>query len=132
VSAPPPTGAPAADAIACPRCAAPVGPAQDWCLACGAGARTRLVPTPNWHVPVAVLALVAVVAGVVLVLAFASLTSHREPAAPVNSQAAPPAADTGQPQATPAPPTTAAPPATSAPTTSAPTTTTAPGSSPGG
>ena len=37
--------------IRCPRCSSPIGPEQDWCLECGAPARTRLAPTPNWRLP---------------------------------------------------------------------------------
>ena len=101
-----PPGAPhVPGSIPCPRCAATVGPDQEWCLACGAPARTRLVPTPNWRAPVAVLAIVATLAGIALALAFVSLTNDTEPAAPVNSQAPPPSATGGQPpaQATTAP-----------------------------
>jgi hypothetical protein len=95
-----PPGAPyVPGSIPCPRCAATVGPDQEWCLACGAPARTRLVPTPNWRAPVAVLAIVATLAGIALALAFVSLTNDTEPAAPVNSQAPPPSATGGQPPA---------------------------------
>ena len=58
VSVAPPGATPAPGTIACPRCATLIGPDQDWCLDCGAPARTRLAPTPNWRVPVAVLAVV--------------------------------------------------------------------------
>jgi hypothetical protein len=102
--------------IPCPRCAATVGPDQEWCLACGAPARTRLVPTPNWRAPVAVLAIVATLAGIALALAFVSLTNDTEPAAPVNSQAPPPSATGGQPPAQ----STTAPAAPSAPGTANP------------
>ena len=40
----------------CPRCSAPIGPEQDWCLECGAPARTRLAPTPNWQLPTVAIA----------------------------------------------------------------------------
>jgi hypothetical protein len=120
-----PPGAPhVPGSIPCPRCASTVGPEQEWCLACGAPARTRLVPTPNWRAPVAVLAVIVVLAGIALALAFVSLTNDTEPAAPANSQAPPPSATGGQPQSTP-PPTTSAAPSTAAPsqgTTTAPTT----------
>jgi hypothetical protein len=54
-------GAPRPDpAEACPLCGSPLHPEQEWCLRCGAAARTRLAATPNWRVPIA--ALVAVVA----------------------------------------------------------------------
>jgi hypothetical protein len=107
-----PPGAPhVPGSIPCPRCAATVGPDQEWCLACGAPARTRLVPTPNWRAPIAVVATVAILAGIALALAFVSLTNDKEPAAPVNSQAPPPSAPTT------ATPTTAVPTTTVAPTT---------------
>ena len=101
-----PPGAPLAPGtIACPRCATTIGPDQDWCLACGAPARTRLVPTPNWRAPVALLALIATLAGIALAVAFVALTHDTEPAAPVNSQAPPPSATTAQPTPTQATPT---------------------------
>jgi hypothetical protein len=115
-----PPGAPyVPGSIPCPRCASTVGPDQEWCLSCGAPARTRLVPTPNWRAPVALLALVLVLAGIVLALAFVSLTNDKEPAAPANSQAPPPSATGGQPAPAQPAPTTAAPTATptTAPTT---------------
>ena len=84
VSAPPASGT-----IACPRCETAVGPDQEWCLHCGAPARTRLVPTPNWRAPLLVLALVAVLAGIALAIAFVELTNDSEPAAPPATQAAP-------------------------------------------
>jgi hypothetical protein len=124
VSIAPPGAPPAPGTIACPRCATTIGPDQAWCLACGAPARTRLVPTPNWRAPVAVLALIAVLAGIALAVAFVSLTNDTEPAAPVNSQAPPPSATTAQPAAPAQPvPTTAAPQGTTDTTTD---TTTAP------
>jgi hypothetical protein len=132
VSVAPPGAPPAPGTIACPRCATEIGPDQDWCLACGAPARTRLVPTPNWRAPVALLAVVATLAGIALAVAFVALTHNTEPAAPVNSQAPPPSA-TAAPPAAPAQPTPTAAPTTSAPTTAAPqgTTTSAPGTATG-
>ncbi|HXP37256.1 MAG TPA: hypothetical protein VN817_05775, partial [Solirubrobacteraceae bacterium] len=47
---------------ACPLCGAPLNPDQDWCLRCGAAARTRLAATPNWKGPIAAIAVVAVLA----------------------------------------------------------------------
>ena len=84
VAAPPEPGT-----IACPRCGTAVGPEQQWCLHCGAPARTRLVPTPNWRAPLLVLALVAVLAAAALATAFVELTKDGEPAAPTTSQPAP-------------------------------------------
>jgi hypothetical protein len=65
----------ASGTIRCPRCNAPVGPDQDWCLECGAAARTRLAPTPNWRAPIIVLAIVAILAGAGLAIAFVALTN---------------------------------------------------------
>ncbi|HEY2397967.1 MAG TPA: hypothetical protein VGH78_03145 [Solirubrobacteraceae bacterium] len=57
----PPT--PSADA--CPLCGAPVDAQQEWCLRCGAAARTRLAATPGWRWPiVAIVAVIALSLGV--------------------------------------------------------------------
>jgi hypothetical protein len=61
--------------LRCPRCGANVAPEQDWCLECGAPARTRLAPTPNWKAPIALVAVVVLLAGLALGYAFTSLTS---------------------------------------------------------
>jgi len=63
-----------ADAIACPRCGRPVGGEQAWCLDCGAAARTRLVPTPGWRAPLAILATLGVLAVAGLTWGFVALT----------------------------------------------------------
>jgi hypothetical protein len=62
--------------LRCPRCGANVAPEQDWCLECGAPARTRLAPTPNWRAPMALVAVVVLLAGLTLAFAFTSLTSE--------------------------------------------------------
>jgi uncharacterized OB-fold protein len=84
VAAPPEPGT-----IACPRCGTAVGPEQEWCLHCGAPARTRLVPTPNWRAPLLVLAVVAVLAGIALAIAFVELTNDDQPVTPTTPQPAP-------------------------------------------
>jgi hypothetical protein len=66
---------PAPIPLRCPRCGANVAPEQDWCLECGAPARTRLAPTPNWRAPMALVAVVVLLAGGALAFAFTSLTS---------------------------------------------------------
>ena len=58
----------------CPRCSAAVGPDQDWCLECGAPARTRLAPTPNWRVPTLAIGAIVLLAGALLAFAFVKLT----------------------------------------------------------
>ena len=62
------------DAIACPRCGRPVGGDQAWCLDCGAAARTRLVPTPGWRAPLAIVATLGVLAVAALTWGFLALT----------------------------------------------------------
>lgn len=66
---------PAPVPLRCTRCGAYVAPEQDWCLECGAPARTRLAPTPNWRAPIALVAVVVLLAGLALAFAFTSLTS---------------------------------------------------------
>jgi hypothetical protein len=56
-----PTNAPVVDA-ACPLCGAPLHQTQDWCLNCGAAARTRLAAPTNWKAPIAVIAVIAALA----------------------------------------------------------------------
>jgi hypothetical protein len=106
--------APASGTIPCPRCQSPVAPDQDWCLECGAAARTRLAPTPNWRVPVIVLAIVAVLAGAGLAIAFVALT---------DDNAKTPSTATSAPAVATEP--TAAPPPTTPPTATTPTVPTA-------
>jgi hypothetical protein len=72
---PSPVAGPAPVPLRCPRCGAYVAPEQDWCLECGAPARTRLAPTPNWRAPIAIVAIVVLLAGFALAFAFTSLTS---------------------------------------------------------
>jgi hypothetical protein len=117
------TATPPLGGTACPRCGAHVAGDQDWCLNCGDAARTRLVPTPNWRLPIAFTAIVAALAVLAIAVSFVQLTRDDAPVTPT----APPAATTATP---PPPPTTTAAPTTTAPgaTTTAPgTTTTAPG-----
>jgi hypothetical protein len=70
----PPPPEPLPGTIPCPRCGGPVLREQAWCLVCGAAARTRLAPAPNWKLPVAALAAIVAVSLVVLALAFVALT----------------------------------------------------------
>ena len=64
--------------MGCPRCGAPVLAEQDWCLVCGAAARTRLAPAPNWRAPLIALAAVIVISLAVLGGAFVALTGDPE------------------------------------------------------
>jgi hypothetical protein len=106
-----------AGAIRCPRCQSPVAPDQDWCLECGAAARTRLAPTPNWRLPVAAIALVALLAGIGLAVAFVALTDDNTKSTTATTAAPVVATE----------PTAAPPPTTPPATTTPPPTTTTPG-----
>jgi hypothetical protein len=57
----------------CPLCAAPLREDQDWCLRCGAGARTRLAAPPKWKVLVGAFVLVVVLSLGVLAAALVKL-----------------------------------------------------------
>src|SRR5438132_2623819 len=78
-SPPPPTAgssgaaAPGPVGASCPLCGAPLDPDQEWCLRCGAAARTRLAASSNWKVPMIA---VAVVAGVALAVLAAALVKR--------------------------------------------------------
>lgn len=87
----PPTELPAGT-IACPRCGASVGPDQDWCLECGAAARTQLAPIPNWRLPILLIAVIVVLAAAGLTAAFVALTDDDGAArsAPATAPAATP------------------------------------------
>ena len=77
MSAQPPAGPgqlPPPGSLRCPRCSATVGPDQDWCLECGAPARTRLAPTPNWQLPTVAIGAIVLLAGALLAFAFVELT----------------------------------------------------------
>ena len=63
--------APAGDS--CPLCGAPLDADQDWCLNCGAAARTRLAASSSWKAPLIVAAVVAVLALAVLAAALVKL-----------------------------------------------------------
>ena len=102
------TAAPPTDGTACPRCGAHVASNQDWCLNCGDAARTRLVPTPNWRLPIAIVAIVCALALLAIAVSFVQLTRDDAPVTPTTPTATTPAT---APPATTAPPTTTAPPA---------------------
>ncbi|HEY2535935.1 MAG TPA: hypothetical protein VGI24_03020 [Solirubrobacteraceae bacterium] len=59
---------------ACPLCGAPLDPRQEWCLNCGAAARTRLAAPTNWKGPIFAIAAVCVLALGVLAAALVKLS----------------------------------------------------------
>jgi hypothetical protein len=139
VSLPPPAGPPPSQlpdpgSVRCPRCSSPVGPEQDWCLECGAPARTRLAPTPNWQLPTVAIAAIVLLAGALLAFAFVKLTDDDNaptagttPTAVVDTAppaVVPPPAVTTTPAATTTAPVQPVPPATTVPGQTAPATTT--------
>lgn len=109
----------------CPRCSAAVGPDQDWCLECGAPARTRLAPTPNWRVPTLAIGAIVLLAGALLAFAFVKLTGDDNAPAGTTPTAV---VETTAPAVVPPPvPTTGA----AAPTTTLPPATTGTATTPG-
>ncbi len=82
-ASPPPGSGPAAAASrpeaageACPLCGAPLHPAQEWCLQCGAAARTRLAASPNWKGLLATLAVLVALSLGVLAAALVKLAGE--------------------------------------------------------
>jgi hypothetical protein len=84
-SAPPPTTVssgttvpgPAGDS--CPLCDAPLHATQEWCLRCGAAARTRLAATPRWRAPLIAVAVVWGLSLAVLAAALVDLAGSSSP-----------------------------------------------------
>jgi hypothetical protein len=62
-----------ASADRCPVCSAELASDQDWCLRCGAAARTRLAPPPPWRPLVRILSLLIVASLIGLAIALAKL-----------------------------------------------------------
>jgi hypothetical protein len=94
VSVAPPPSAPGATAAAgfphggqaaeaCPLCGGPLAPDQEWCLRCGAAARTRLAATPNWRAPVLAIAAVLALSLGVLAAALVKLAADTGTPAPI-------------------------------------------------
>jgi SPOR domain len=119
----PPTPDPRAEA--CPSCGADVAPGQEWCLQCGAPTRTRVVRPPGLRVPAAILAVVILLAGAAVAVAFVALSNDSTKVASglstPTTAATPSVASTPPASAT---PTTATP---TTPGSASPTTPTAPG-----
>ncbi len=137
------TQPPTAAGEACPLCGSALRPEQDWCVSCGAAARTRLAAAPSWKAPIIAFAVLVVLALGVLTAALVKLAGGSPPAATVTRTvvtapaAVTPTTGAGVPT-TPTTPTTSAgttpagtTPTTSTPTTNVPTTSTPLGKVPG-
>jgi hypothetical protein len=112
---------------ACPLCGAPLQPAQEWCLQCGAAARTRLAAAPNWRLPTALIAVLAALSLGVIAAALVKLAGETGPGpAPTTTTITTPAPAAPAPSATTAAPAPTSPAAGAAPTTAAPGGTTVP------
>ena len=74
--------APPATAIAevCPLCGSAIAADQDWCLHCGAAARTRVAATPRWQPPLLLLLVLAAICVAVLAAALVKLARGSGPA----------------------------------------------------
>ncbi|HEY2142677.1 MAG TPA: hypothetical protein VGG98_11540 [Solirubrobacteraceae bacterium] len=72
-AAPAPHTVPPPGGETCPLCGAPLQAEQEWCLRCGAAARTRLAAAPNWRTPVAVIAVVCALSLGILAAALVKL-----------------------------------------------------------
>jgi hypothetical protein len=76
-----PTGAVEPLREACPLCGAPLHPEQEWCLNCGAAARTRLAASPGWRGPIVALVVLLVLSLGVLAGSLVKLAGGSPPAA---------------------------------------------------
>lgn len=96
----------------CPLCGAPLAEDQDWCLRCGAAARTRIAATPRWRLPLTALLVVAALCVAILAASVVKLARGTGPVpAPITTTitgTAPPGAST-TPGATTAPDSTTTP-----------------------
>lgn len=68
--------APAPAPESCPLCGAPLLAEQEWCLRCGAAARTRLATTSNWKAPIIAVAVVATLSLGVLAASLVKLAGN--------------------------------------------------------
>ena len=97
---------PASADDSCPMCGAPLHPDQEWCLRCGAAARTRVASSSNWKAPIVAVAVVAAFALAVLAAALVKLAGNSgSPASAVATSVTRPASVTspGTATTTPAP-----------------------------
>ncbi len=116
-SAPPPAPSRALPTEACPLCGTPLHAEQEWCLRCGAAARTRLAASPNWRAPLLAALVAAVLSLGVLAAALVKLAGGSGSAAPASTTTVTTASPAGAAVQT---TTTATVPSTSTPTATTP------------
>jgi hypothetical protein len=99
----------------CPRCGAPMGETQEWCLNCGAAVGTRVVAARGWRVPIALALALLAIAAIAVAIAIVQLADDTDQVAqqPPAESAATGAVPTVTPSAT--PPTATAPESTLTP-----------------
>ncbi len=73
-----PVPAAAEPAQYCPQCGRELGPGQDWCFNCGRAATTSVVRPRHWKIPLALVALLAALAGVGVAVLFVALSGDDE------------------------------------------------------
>jgi len=99
---------------ACPLCGAYLDPGQEWCMRCGAAARTRLAASPNLRAAITVLAILVALSLGVIAAAVVTLAGDSRPAATVTRTVTRPVAATTTPATTAQAPTSAVSPAAAA------------------
>jgi hypothetical protein len=97
---PPESPAPEPAAQRCPRCGAPLGEDQEWCLNCGAGVGTRIAGAPGWRVPFAIAGVLLLIAAIAIAIAIIQLADDTSEVPQKQLAAAPTPAPTVTPEAT--------------------------------
>jgi hypothetical protein len=117
---------PSAPGATCPLCGAPLHAEQEWCLRCGAAARTRLAASPAWKAPLLGAIVVAVLSLGVLAAALVKLAGDSGPGKPPTTTTVTSTLPAALSTTTPTTPTVSTtpivPPASSTPTTTTPST----------
>ena len=72
----------------CPLCGGPLHSEQEWCLRCGAAARTRLAAAPNWRGPAIALAVIVAISLGVLAASLVKLAGGSGSSTTVTTAAA--------------------------------------------
>jgi cell division septation protein DedD len=106
VETPPEATEPTPTGQRCPRCGAPMGERQEWCLNCGAAVGTRVESAPGWRVPFAIAGAILAIAAIAIIIALVQLADDTGEVAqnqPAASTPTPPPAVTPEASVTPDP-----------------------------